>query len=512
MQLVEQSSTERPLVFVMFDETDHVTPKTGLFPTVQLSKNGGVFSAPSGVVTEIGSTGFYQVAGNATDTNTLGVLVLSATATGADPVSEAYLVTNDDLSAARATAANQASILASQITAQNDLDTLTGSDGVTLATAQGNYAPSKAGDAMALTSGERTTVASSVWASGTRTLTSFGTLVADIWASVTDSSGITTLLSRIGSALNISSGKVEANVVEVNGSAATPNTALATALEEIKGSGFLEATDSLEAIRNRGDAAWADSSLDAAAVRAAIGMAAADLDTQLTAIASSAGLDAAGVRTAIGLAVANLDTQLSALSNLDVAVSTRAEAVSGGSGANTITITVDDGTDPLENAKVRLTEGVNSYLGVTDASGEVVFSVDDATYAVAVTKPGYSFTPTTLAVSATASQTYSMSAIAIAAPADPEMCRVYAYMAELDGTTNRAPSVTFTLQGPTKTTKVLEITKISATFVSGYLEVDLQRTDAMTPSGRTYQVRCDALGLNTSMSLAASTFNLADLI
>lgn len=38
-------------------------------------------------------------------------------------------------------------------TAQADLDTITGSDGVTLATAQANYAPSKAGDSMALTAG-----------------------------------------------------------------------------------------------------------------------------------------------------------------------------------------------------------------------------------------------------------------------------------------------------------------------------------------------------------------------
>ncbi|MCP4303659.1 MAG: hypothetical protein GY788_02015 [bacterium] len=36
-------------------------------------------------------------------------------------------------------------------TAQNDLNLLTGADGVTLATAQGNYAPAKAGDEMALT-------------------------------------------------------------------------------------------------------------------------------------------------------------------------------------------------------------------------------------------------------------------------------------------------------------------------------------------------------------------------
>lgn len=38
-------------------------------------------------------------------------------------------------------------------TVQNDLDTITGADGVTLATAQGLYAPSKTGDAMALTAG-----------------------------------------------------------------------------------------------------------------------------------------------------------------------------------------------------------------------------------------------------------------------------------------------------------------------------------------------------------------------
>lgn len=39
-----------------------------------------------------------------------------------------------------------------QTTAQNDLNVITGSDGATLATAQGNYAPSKAGDAMDLIS------------------------------------------------------------------------------------------------------------------------------------------------------------------------------------------------------------------------------------------------------------------------------------------------------------------------------------------------------------------------
>lgn len=63
------------------------------------------------------------------------------------------------------------------------------------------YDPAKtaaqAGDAMALTSGERASTATAVWASTTRTLSSFGTLVADVWAAVVDSAGITTLLDRL---------------------------------------------------------------------------------------------------------------------------------------------------------------------------------------------------------------------------------------------------------------------------------------------------------------------------
>lgn len=79
-----QSSTQSALLFLMVDSTDHVTGKTGLSPTVTISKNGGTFASPSGAVTEI-SGGWYKVAGNATDTNTLGPLALHATGTAADP-------------------------------------------------------------------------------------------------------------------------------------------------------------------------------------------------------------------------------------------------------------------------------------------------------------------------------------------------------------------------------------------------------------------------------------------
>jgi len=64
--------------------SDHITGATGLSPTVTLSKNGGSFASPSGAVTEI-ANGWYAVAGNASDTNTLGPLILHATAGTADP-------------------------------------------------------------------------------------------------------------------------------------------------------------------------------------------------------------------------------------------------------------------------------------------------------------------------------------------------------------------------------------------------------------------------------------------
>ena len=88
---LKQSSTGRSLLFLMVDSGDHLTGKTGLSPTVTLSKNGGSFAAPSGAVTEL-SNGWYKVAGNATDANTLGPLLLHATASGADPCDDRFEV------------------------------------------------------------------------------------------------------------------------------------------------------------------------------------------------------------------------------------------------------------------------------------------------------------------------------------------------------------------------------------------------------------------------------------
>ena len=86
-----QSQSAEPIVFLMIDSTLHIAGKTTLAPTVTISKNGAGFFAPAGAVTEIGA-GWYKIAGNATDTNTLGPLIVHADAAGADPVDMLFQV------------------------------------------------------------------------------------------------------------------------------------------------------------------------------------------------------------------------------------------------------------------------------------------------------------------------------------------------------------------------------------------------------------------------------------
>lgn len=83
----------------------------------------------------------------------------------------------------------------------------------------------------------------------------------------------------------------DANTVKVGPSGAgTAQTAgdIKGTLTSMSGATFDTSTDSLEALRNRGDAAWTTatgfSTLDAAGVRTAVGLASANLDTQLDAL------------------------------------------------------------------------------------------------------------------------------------------------------------------------------------------------------------------------------------
>src|ERR1043166_70905 len=82
MALIQQS-VAYTRSFLMVDSSDHVSAKTGLTVTANISKAGAAFGAAGGAVAEI-ANGWYKVSLNTTDTNTLGDLAYHCTATGAD--------------------------------------------------------------------------------------------------------------------------------------------------------------------------------------------------------------------------------------------------------------------------------------------------------------------------------------------------------------------------------------------------------------------------------------------
>jgi len=154
---------------------------------VRLSKNGGTLAdRADATAPAYDAMGFYKIVLGTGDTDTLGTLLMTfeeaATCLpgwmefmimpanvwdsmfGADALDVSVIQWLGTAAAAPTTAgvpevditfvggsAEDLPTATALATAQTDLDTLTGSDGATLATTQGNYAPSKAGDAMTLT-------------------------------------------------------------------------------------------------------------------------------------------------------------------------------------------------------------------------------------------------------------------------------------------------------------------------------------------------------------------------
>jgi hypothetical protein len=85
MLRIAQGNTTEPIPFLLVLAADHLTPATGRTPVVTISKNGGAYATPAGAVTEL-ANGWYLIAANALDADTIGLLSIHVTATSADPV------------------------------------------------------------------------------------------------------------------------------------------------------------------------------------------------------------------------------------------------------------------------------------------------------------------------------------------------------------------------------------------------------------------------------------------
>lgn len=206
---------------------------------IEISKAGGTFAAPNGSATlTLDDDGFYKLALTTSDTDTLGLLVVKVVDGTAMTFGDRFQViaanaydgiygsgdylqvdtvqvegsdatdqldariaaydgpTNAEMEARTLVAASYATASA-QATAQSDLDTLTGTDGATLATSQPNYAPATASglataqaDLDLLTGTDGATLATSQPNYAPSTATAMATAQADL-DTLTGSDGVT---------------------------------------------------------------------------------------------------------------------------------------------------------------------------------------------------------------------------------------------------------------------------------------------------------------------------------
>jgi hypothetical protein len=76
-------NTQFNKTFLLVSSLDHTSPLLGATPTAVISKNGGFFQPPQGVILELGD-GWYSLSLSVNDTNTVGEFSTHITASGAD--------------------------------------------------------------------------------------------------------------------------------------------------------------------------------------------------------------------------------------------------------------------------------------------------------------------------------------------------------------------------------------------------------------------------------------------
>lgn len=325
------------------------------------------------------------------------------------------------------------------------LDNLSGgavalASGVTVATNNDKtgYALSSAG-VSAVQSGLSTLTAQQVWEYTTRTLSSFGTLVADtvtaVWGAVarTITGGtITTVSDKTGYSLTV-----------------TPPTAAQVRAEIDSNSTQLAAivADTAEIQTELADGGRTDLLIDGIKAKTDQLTFTTPNSVDATATVSTAGLATEANQTTIinhltdvkGATFSGATDSLEAIRNRgDVAWITGGT----GGGSNAVTINVkDDGAVNVVDCYVEIWDSAGtSFISRTNtnSSGDVTFNLDSNTYIVKMHKTGYYFTDQTLVVDGVESVAYTGTILTPDAATDPTLCRIYGYYFDPAGATYSA--------------------------------------------------------------------------
>jgi hypothetical protein len=270
---IKQSTSVINLLFLMVDSTNHVIGKTGLSPTVTLSKNGAAFASPAGAVSEL-ANGWYQVAANATDSATIGSLTLHATGTAADPTDVQFSIVANLESDTFSRIGTAGAGLTNLGTSGNNWNTVippTVSEFNARTIVSANY--TVVSDLGAVQTADHTSTISSIDSVTTAILidtaqigvagagltdlatqTSVNTIDSNVDAILLDTNELQS--DNIPGLISTLDAVVDTVKVDTASILVDTGTTLPARLGSIEGASFSTSTDSLEAIRDRGDSAW----------------------------------------------------------------------------------------------------------------------------------------------------------------------------------------------------------------------------------------------------------------
>ena len=175
---------------------------------------------------------------------------------------------------------------------------------------------------------------------------------------------------------------------------------------------------------------------------------------------------------------------------------TEVSGISSGSGAYSFTLITFDSSNSQVIPQVSLAVRNVSQTSLvassrTDTEGAATFNLDNDSFVVVATAPGYSFdTYDTIIVSGAGSDTIFGDQFDPGAPAAPQLCRVYGFLFDINGQPEEGASVTAHLPSGVTQYSVVIVSPYSVsttTNSNGYFFLDLIPSDSLIPPGAKYE-------------------------
>ena len=205
-----------------------------------------------------------------------------------------------------------------------------------------------------------------------------------------------------------------------------------------------------------------------------------------------------GIKAEAGGAGSGNDIDASELTDIQDSVNIILDSLnSNGAGIYAYKITVIDSVSnvpvPAVSAYMRnLDQTVLIATGRSNINGELLFNLDPGNYLLVANASGYVFNAfDTIVVSEAGEDSLFGYTFDPGQPSQPNLCRAYAYIYDINGNPEPHATITASLPGGVARSGQLIVSPFKVSTVSdslGYFYLDLIPSDSLSPSGQLYEI------------------------